>query len=331
MRLPPRSASGTRLRKRGHGAALLFLLVGLSCGGQQQWADLGDFETSQGSVIRSCRLGYRTYGRLDASASNAVLVTPWLLGTSGQVGRDIGPGELVDSARFFVVAVDPLGNGVSSSPSNSNVQPGEAFPRLADFVRSERQLLLALGIQHLRAVVGISMGGMQALAWAATQPDFVDTAVCIVGSPRSTEQDRRHWTNASAAMRSTSTWTRVAGALGQLAPVEALRQLRMHPEDFQLQAEAIRTLDLTTATGGSLAGLAAAIRPRLLVVVSAQDNVVDPAPARELAQRTGAELLVLDGRCGHNAPQCERRQVLPVVQRFLNAGPTASTDGGFPR
>jgi len=330
MRSLPLSLSGTG----GPGAALLLLLfAGLYCGCQQQWADLGDFETSRGDVIRGCRLGYRTYGRLDASRSNAVLVTPWFLGTSREVGRDIGRDGLVDSSRFFVVAVDPLGNGVSSSPSTSRLQPGESFPRLsmADLVRSERLLLQTLGIRRLHAVVGISMGGMQALTWAATQPDFVDAAVSITGSPRSTERDRRYWESGSAAVRTTSTWTRVASALRRLAPAEAIRELRTRPEDFLLQAEAIQTLDLPAMVGGSLEGLAAGIRPRLLVVVSEQDDVVDPAPARELAQRAGAELLVLDGRCGHGAPSCERRQVRAGVRQFLQAEPTSPADGGVPR
>jgi homoserine O-acetyltransferase len=326
MRLPPRNTAGARLG--GGQRWALLLLVCASCGGEQRWAELGDFATSRGEVIRDCRLSYRTYGRLDAQRSNAVLVTPWFLGTSSQVGRQIGPGRLVDDSRFFVIAVDPLGNGVSSSPSNSRLQPGATFPRLtiSDLVRSQGQLLThVLGISHLRAVVGASMGGMQALDWAATEPGFADAVVSIVGSPRSSDRDRRYWENASAVVRSTRPWQRVASALGRLAPVEAIRELQTDPEDFLLQAGAIQTLDLTSTTGGSMERLAAEVRARLLVIVSEQDDIVDPTAARELARLTGAELLVLAGRCGHQAPQCERSRVLAAVQRFLEPKPGTSS------
>ena len=332
MRLPSRSTAGARLGV-GERWALLLLFACASCGGEQRWAELGDFATSRGEVIRDCRLSYRTYGRLDARRSNAVLVTPWFLGTSSQLGRQIGPGRLVDDSRFFVIAVDQLGNGVSSSPSNSRLQPGATFPRLtvSDFVRSQQQLLThVLGIDHLRAVVGTSMGGMQALDWAATQPGFADAVVSIVGSPRSSERDRRYWESASAAVRSTRPWQRMAGDLGRLAPIEAFRQLQTDPEDFVLQAEAIRSLDLTSTTGGSMERLAAGVRGRLLVIVSEHDEVVDPTPARELARLTGAELVILDGRCGHQAPQCERSRVLAAVQRFLEPKPGTSSAVGTP-
>ena len=324
MRLPPPSAAGERdagaWQGSSHLRALLVALGCASCGGQQQFAELGDFTTSRGEVIRDCRLGYRTYGRLDAKRSNAVLITPWFLGTSGALGREIGGPGLIDSSRFFVVAVDSLGNGVSSSPSNSPLQPGIGFPRLSmeDLVRSQRRLLTnVLGIHHLHAVVGTSMGGMQALGWATGEPTFADVVVSIAGSPRSTEGDRRHWESARIAVRSTGAWRRALQALGRLAPLEAFRQLTMDKEDFLVQAEAVQTLDLTTKTGGSLERLAAEVRTRLLLVLSERDEVVDPAPAREFARLSGAELLLLDGRCGHRAVTCERKRVLAAVRRFL--------------
>ena len=267
-------------------------------------------------------MGYRTYGRLDARGTNAVLLLPWFLGTSGQLGSQVGSSRLVDPDRFFVVAVDAPGNGVSCSPSNSPLQPGASFPRLGigDLVQAERQLLIeVLGIRHLHAVVGTSMGGMQALAWAAMEPGFMDAAVAIAGSPRSTELDRRYWEGAAARVRHSTRWQRVTGAFGQLAPLQAVRELGMNPEDFVLQAEAIRSLDLPAAAGGTLEQLASHLRPRLLLVVPERDEVVDPGPARELARLTGAELVVLDGRCGHAAPSCERDRVATAVRRFLEA------------
>ena len=302
--------------------ALALLVLGCGCSGSQRWAELGDLQTS-GGVLRGCRMGYRTYGKLDARGSNAVLLLPWFLGTSGQLGSEVGPSGVVDPDRFFVIAMDPPGNGVSCSPSNSALQPGAGFPRLgiADLVRAERQLLTdVLGIRHLHAVVGKSMGGMQALAWAAMEPGFVDVSVAIAGSPLSTERDRRYWEGAAAQVRGSTRWQRSTRALGRLAPVQAVRELGTNPEDYVLQAEAIRTLDLPALVGaGTLEQLSTRLRSRLLLVVPERDEVVDPGPARELARLTGAALLVVDGTCGHDALKCERGQIDTAVRRFLEA------------
>src|SRR3954453_5381929 len=95
----------------------------------QQFASLGDFKLGSGEVIRDCRIGYRTFGTLNADKSNVVLFTTWAGGTTEQLKSNIGPGRVVDSTKFFVVAVDALGNGVSSSPSNSKLQPRMSFPK----------------------------------------------------------------------------------------------------------------------------------------------------------------------------------------------------------
>ena len=94
---------------------------------------LGDFRLQSGEVIRDAFIAYRTFGRLNEARSNAVLVTPWFQGTSWQMAWQIGPGKLVDSSKYFVVIVDPLGNGVSSSPSpsptNLHLAAGRASPQ----------------------------------------------------------------------------------------------------------------------------------------------------------------------------------------------------------
>jgi homoserine O-acetyltransferase len=116
------------------------LLVAVACtlgaqeaakDGAQRMASLGDLKLESGEAIRDCRIGYRTYGQLDASQSNAILFPTWFGGTTEQLAGNFGSGKTVDTGRYFVIAVDAIGNGVSSSPSNTQAQPPMKFPRFS--------------------------------------------------------------------------------------------------------------------------------------------------------------------------------------------------------
>src|SRR5215813_12548971 len=108
-----------------------------------QFASLGDFKLESGKVIRDCRIGYRTFGKLNAAKSNAVLLPTWASGTTEQLKGNVGPSGLVDADKYYVILIDALGNGVSSSPSNSKLQPRMSFPKftLADTVRTQYELV----------------------------------------------------------------------------------------------------------------------------------------------------------------------------------------------
>ena len=85
----------------------------------QQFAELGNLRLRSGAVIQDFRLGYRTAGKLNADQSNAVLWPTWLGGKTQDLLKYIGPGNVVDTNRYFVILVDAIGDGVSTSPSNS--------------------------------------------------------------------------------------------------------------------------------------------------------------------------------------------------------------------
>ena len=178
--------------------ALVTLLVAAAAGAdEQRFGSLGDFVLDGGGVIRDCRIGYREAGVMNAERSNVVVLTTWFAGRSADLASSVGPGKLFDTDRWFVITIDALGNGVSSSPSNSPSQPEAEFPRvtIADMVRSQHELLTrVLKLERVHAVAGLSMGGMQALQWAVSYPGFMSRIVSITGTPRQTSHDLILWT-----------------------------------------------------------------------------------------------------------------------------------------
>jgi homoserine O-acetyltransferase/O-succinyltransferase len=160
-------------------------------------------------VIRDCTIGYRTFGTLNPDKSNAVLFPTAFGWRSAGLASRIGAGKLVDSAKYYVVVVDSLGDGISSSPSNSKSQPGLSFPQFSirDIVNVEQKVVRdSLHIGHLHAVIGFSMGGTQAFQWAVTFPDFVDKIVSIVGSPQLSSYDLLLWRTVLLALESDPDW-----------------------------------------------------------------------------------------------------------------------------
>ena len=180
-----------------------------SAEGPQQFAEFGDFRLHDGEVLHEFHLGYRTLGKLNEDKSNAVLWPTWIGGKSEDLLPFIGPGNVVDTNKYFVVLVDAIGNGISTSPSNSKTQPLMKFPKftIRDMVQSEHRLCKeALHLNHLHAVIGISMGGMQAFEWIATYPDFMDLGIPMAGTPQTTSYDKLFWTTQVDAIELDPAW-----------------------------------------------------------------------------------------------------------------------------
>ena len=92
-----------------------------------QIASLGDFKLENGDVIQDAKIAYRTAGTLNADRSNVILFPTWFTGTSEELFTSDAVGA-VDTSQFFLITVDALANGISSSPSNSTKQPQRNFP-----------------------------------------------------------------------------------------------------------------------------------------------------------------------------------------------------------
>jgi homoserine O-acetyltransferase/O-succinyltransferase len=279
-----------------------------------------------------------------------VLFPTWFSGTTAPL-VDVVPDKLVDTKRFHLILVDALGDGVSSSPSNSKAQPRLAFPRftIADMVESQRRLLAeALGITHLHAVMGISMGGMQAIQWGVSHPELVDRIVPIVGTPQLTSNDLLLWTTELHALQDDAAYAggnyqgrprlRAVLDLHSLAlTTPAYRAAQTSRDafpawvvgreaettfdwnDWHRQLEAMMAHDVAAPYGGSIDAAAKRVKAKALFVVAAQDHMVSPIPARAFAAAMGAraQVVVLDGPCGHVAPTCEATKLARAVTPFL--------------
>ncbi len=142
---------------------------------------INDFKLENGKVLPRATVMYATYGKLNATRDNAVLLPSHYMADSHGYEWLIGPGKALDPARYFLVATELFGNGQSSSPSNTPAPfDGPRFPvtTIRDNVEATHRLLgEALGVRHLRAVIGFSMGGQQAFQWAVSHPDFMDRVV----------------------------------------------------------------------------------------------------------------------------------------------------------
>ena len=163
---------------------------------------IGSFEPELGGYLEEVTLAYETWGELDPSGENAVLIVHALTGDSHCAGgiseaykrggwwdEMVGPGRLVDTDEHFVVCSNVLG-GCSGSTGPASVDPatdyqyGMRFPivTISDIVRAQKRLLDDLGVRKLEVVIGGSIGGQQALEWALKFPDFVEKAVPVAAT-----------------------------------------------------------------------------------------------------------------------------------------------------
>jgi homoserine O-acetyltransferase len=319
--------------------------------GSLQTANLGRCTLDSGEFIEPCLLAYRSYGKLNEQGTNAILFPTWYNGRSEDLKQFFGPAKLVDTTQYFAIAMDALGDGVSSSPSTSNTQHGAAFPRIGirDMVRAEYRLATeVLHLRHLRAVMGVSMGGMQTFEWMVDYPEFLDKAVPIVGTPRQTAYDLLNWDllqrliesdpgfhGGNYTMQPELTLANEFSTLTLTSPAYTARKVARDEfttflenslvtwggrdaNDRLVQLRAMIGHDVTHGQR-SLQDAAAKIHVRALIVVASNDHLVNPAPALEWAQAVHAETYISSGDCGHRIFECDGQAITAAVRNFLAA------------
>ena len=324
------------------------LIVTCAFGGTFETISIGKQKLASGDEIDAV-LEIRTYGKLNSRRNNAVLVPTAFRQTTKDIQRLVAPGKLADSTKYFVILVGSYGNGVSSSPAVNGSPPKNSFPliTIGDMVKGQHAVVTKkLGIKKLYAIIGGSMGGMQALEWAVEYPEMVGNLVVYVSTPTLTSADifthaislkiiENGWATgqsdeeiadilslyATINSRSPGFWAEniePGNADKKIEDFNKVFSKDFNSRNYYCQLKAVRTHDITRNFNGSLEEVAKIIKARCLFIVSEQDHTVYPGPSKELARLMDAEILVLDNNCGHYAPSCEKKLFYETINAFLS-------------
>lgn len=309
--------------------------------------DLGRQKLKSGEEL-NVKIEIRTAGRLNKDSSN-VIVMPTAFGqTTEDILRLTGPGKLADSTKFFAVLIGSPGNGVSTSPSNVSYHKTGQFPvfTVKDMVRLQKKIVSEhLKLKRIHAVVGGSLGGMQALEWTVLYPDMMKKAVIYVSTPVLSAPDIIHlhatleiiengWESGqsdreigkSLALLSAMNaytpdfWKRTTSNKDMKHVISNIQEkflVKFDSEDHYSQVKAVLSHHITDSFDNSMEKTAQNIKADMLFIISKQDHALHPGPALVLAELTGAELLILDNDCGHYGPSCEKPLFYKTINTFL--------------
>jgi homoserine O-acetyltransferase/O-succinyltransferase len=166
--------------------------------------EIPDFTLECGVTLRPARVAYQTYGTLAEDRSNAIVYPTWYSGRHWDNEWLIGEGMALDPERWFIIVPNMLGNGLSSSPSNTAPPHDRArFPRISvrDNVESQYRLVTEVfGIETLPLVLGWSMGAGQTYQWAVSHPEMVQRMLPFCGSSRTSPHNRVFLEGVKAAL-----------------------------------------------------------------------------------------------------------------------------------
>jgi homoserine O-acetyltransferase len=333
--------------KRKIRLTILFLFISASVFAQSNLnlVDVGNLKLESGEVINNCKIGYRTFGKMNESKSNIIIFPTWFAGTSAEIGSLVGKHHFIDTTKYCVIAMDALSNGISTSPSNYD----SAFPNITirDMVNAEYYILTEkLKIHHVFAAVGGSMGSMQVLQFAVDYPDFMDKVVAYVTTPKMSSYDLL-WTNTQIELiksgkqcgmnereiqkllnMMTAALSRTPDYINQKVKEdkfeEYLASFDKEPsqvftvDNYLSQMKAITKYDISLEFNGSMEEAAKAINAKLFIIVDKYDMIVNPDAALRFADLTNARKLILTNNCGHLAVSCEIEQCAKEIEDFFN-------------
>jgi homoserine O-acetyltransferase/O-succinyltransferase len=207
--------------------------------------EVGDLVLEENAdTLRNCKLAYRVFGTLNAAKDNAILVTTWFAGTSKDIEDNyVGTAHALNPEKYFVIVVDQIGSGTSSSPHNTPApQTMAKFPkiRIGDDVAAQHRFVTEkFGISQFALVMGGSMGGMQTYEWAVRFPDMVKRAAILGATAKISLHQINFTETLQEALTSDPAWnggwyekgTDVRNGMDRLAKIAT--NLSWSPEFFQ--------------------------------------------------------------------------------------------------
>lgn len=172
--------------------------------------ELGDVLLQSGDTLPQAVLAYKTYGTLNAEKNNVILYPTWFAGKHTDNEWLIGSGKSLDPEKYFIIIPNMLGNGLSSSPSNTPPPYHKAnFPLVSiyDNVRLQHQLVTQkFGITKIALVVGWSLGAVQTFQWGASYPDMVEKIAPFGGAAKTRPHAEVVFEGMIAALQADSAW-----------------------------------------------------------------------------------------------------------------------------
>lgn len=315
---------------------------------QQQFANIGTLELISGNTITNCTIGYRTFGKLNSDSSNVIIYPTWFEGTTENIARLIQKYSFIDTSKYYIIAIDALGNGVSTSPSNYNVYKIKSLPEISirDMVNSQYKLLTEIfKLKNIFAAVGGSLGAMQVMEWSVAYPDYISKIVAYVGTPKMSTYDLL-WINTQLNIIETGKRYEVPeyeirkslemlmAAMGRtpefiinkIKPEDFQNYLKdfdkeysttLTLDDYQWQLKAILDHDISKTFGGSMEETAKSIKAKFFLIISETDLLVNPIETKKFAKLTNAKTLFLNNNCGHLAVSCEIDRCRDEIANFL--------------
>ncbi len=315
---------------------------------QQKFAEIGNLKLISGGVVENCKIGFRTFGKLNQDSSNAIIFPTWFEGTTDDISHLIQKYSFLDTTKYFIIAVDALGNGVSSSPSNYNIYKIKSFPEITirDMVNSQHKFITEkMKLNHLFAAVGGSLGAMQVLEWSVAYPDFVSNVVAYVGTPKMSTYDLL-WINAQLNIIETGkkygvTEKEIRKSLAMMmagiakTPDYFVEKIKPQDfpnyinnfdkeysnnftlEDYEFHLKAISNHDISKKFGGTMEETAQQIKTKLFFIISETDLLIDPSETKRFAELTKSKILLLNNNCGHLAVSCEIDRCRKAISEFF--------------
>lgn len=312
----------------------------------------GDFQTESGEIIPDLRICYETWGEMDRFRSNVVLLCHGSTGDRRAMTYLIGPGRPLDPGGYFVIAMDAIGAGLSSSPASTGLR--RKFPRcnIRDMVRAQCLALTHnLGLSYLPCVAGLSMGGYMAIEWAVTYPAFIRRAVCLVSAARCSPHSRAIHEGLRTAVMADPAWNSGDYEENPITGLEAAATANFawrHGDEwylqytdealFQTHLEATRQRyraldangfihmtyacdahDVSVPFDGDLAAALSRCRMPVLVMPCASDLLIPPVHARLMHQLLPRSTYVeIPSYAGHTASSVEVEFIGHHLGQFLS-------------